>query len=231
MGITLTGLVLGRSASRLDRGAPTPSRPPGTPIERALKRALDLAVAGMLLLVMCPVLATIAIAVKISDGGPALYRWRIVGQGGRPLTSYKFRSMVVNADELKAGLEAANDVSGPTFKMRNDPRVTTIGRFLRRYSLDELPELWSVLTGDISLVGPRPSLQSEYARFSDEQRAKVVVKPGITCLWQISGRGEITDFDERLRLDFEYIEHWSLRLDMAILLRTIPAVLSGRGAW
>ena len=209
---------------------PIALRTPGTPLGRAAKRALDIVISVPLLVLLSPLLAALALAVKLGDGGPVLYRWRVVGRGGQPFTSYKFRSMVVNADELKAALEAANEMSGPVFKMRDDPRVTGLGRFLRRYSLDELPELWSVLVGDMSLVGPRPPLQSEYARFTDRQRAKLAVKPGITCLWQVSGRNEITDFDEWLRLDLEYIERWSLRLDVAILLRTIPAVLSGRGA-
>lgn len=205
-------------------------RTPGTPLGLAVKRALDIVVSAPLLVVLSPLLAAIAMAVKLGDGGPVLYRWRVVGRGGRPFTSYKFRSMVVNADELKPALEAANEMSGPVFKIRDDPRITRVGRVLRRYSLDELPQLWSVLRDDLSLVGPRPPLQTEYARFTDRQRAKLAVKPGITCLWQVSGRNEITDFDEWLRLDLEYIERWSLRLDLAILLRTIPAVLSGRGA-
>lgn len=209
---------------------PIALRTPGTPPGRAAKRALDIVVSAPLLVLLSPLLAAIAMAVKLGDRGPVLYRWRIVGRGGRPFTSYKFRSMVVNADELKPALEAANEMSGPVFKMRDDPRITRVGRFLRRYSLDELPELWSVLRGELSLVGPRPPLQSEYARFTERQRGKLAVKPGITCLWQVSGRNEITDFDEWLRLDLEYIERWSLRLDLAILLRTIPAVVSGRGA-
>lgn len=217
-------------AGRWAMSDPIGLRTPGTPLGRAAKRALDIVVSAPLLVVLGPLLAAIALVVMLGDGGPVLYRWRVVGRGGRPFTSYKFRSMVVNADELKPGLEAANEMSGPVFKMRDDPRVTRVGRFLRRYSLDELPELWSVLVGDLSLVGPRPPLQTEYARFTDRQRAKLAVKPGITCLWQVSGRNEIADFDEWLRLDLEYIERWSLRLDLTILLRTIPAVLSGRGA-
>jgi lipopolysaccharide/colanic/teichoic acid biosynthesis glycosyltransferase len=209
---------------------PIALRTPGTPMQRAVKRGLDIAVSALLLVALSPLLAVIAVAVKLAHDGPILYRWRVAGRGGRPFTSYKFRSMVVNADQLKAALAAANEMSGPVFKIRDDPRVTRLGRFLRRYSLDEIPELWSVLRGDLSLVGPRPPLQTEYARFTDRQRAKLAVKPGITCLWQVSGRNEITDFDEWLRLDLEYIERWSLRLDLAILLRTIPAVLSGRGA-
>jgi lipopolysaccharide/colanic/teichoic acid biosynthesis glycosyltransferase len=172
----------------------------------------------------------IAIAVRLSSPGPIFYEWKVVGEGGRPFTSWKFRTMVANADALKPGLLLRNEMRGPVFKMRDDPRVTKVGKLLRRYSLDELPQLLSVLRGDMSLVGPRPPLWSEYARFNDVQRSKLAVKPGITCLWQVSGRSDIADFDEWLRLDLEYIERWSLSLDLWILLRTIPAALSGRGA-
>jgi exopolysaccharide biosynthesis polyprenyl glycosylphosphotransferase len=198
--------------------------------QRCIKRAVDVLVSSGLLLALSPLLAAIALVVKLADGGPVLYRWQVVGQAGRPFTGYKFRTMVVDADALKAKLLAANEMSGPVFKMRDDPRITPPGRFLRRYSLDELPQLWSVLVGDMSLVGPRPPLQSEYARFSEWQRQKLAVKPGITCLWQISGRNEIRDFDEWVRLDLEYIRNWSLWLDLRILLMTIPAVLRARGA-
>ena len=207
-----------------------PVRSRRSPAERAAKRGLDVVVSATLLVVLSPLLAAIALAVKLSDRGPVLYRWRVVGRAGQPFTGYKFRSMVTNADELKAALEGANEMSGPVFKLRGDPRITRAGRILRRFSLDELPQLWSVLVGDMSLVGPRPPLQSEYARFSERQRAKLAVKPGITCLWQVEGRNQITDFEDWLRLDLEYIERWSLGLDLQILARTVPAVLSGRGA-
>ncbi len=196
----------------------------------AAKRLLDVAVAGALLVVLLPLLLGIAALIWLTSGWPILYRWKVVGQGGRPFTSYKFRTMVVGADDLKPALLGANEMRGPVFKMRHDPRVTPVGRFLRRYSLDELPQLWSVLAGDMSLVGPRPPLQEEYARFTDWQRQKLRVKPGLTCLWQVQGRNTIADFDEWVRLDLEYIEHWSLWLDLKILLRTIPAVLTARGA-
>jgi lipopolysaccharide/colanic/teichoic acid biosynthesis glycosyltransferase/GT2 family glycosyltransferase len=213
--------------------APTdmmPVRSRRSPAERAAKRLLDVVVAATMLVVLSPLLAAVALAVKLGDGGPVLYRWRVVGRAGQPFTGYKFRSMVANADELKAALEGANEMSGPVFKLRGDPRITRVGRILRRYSLDELPQLWSVLIGDMSLVGPRPPLQSEFARFSERQRTKLAVKPGITCLWQVAGRNQITDFEDWLRLDLEYIERWSLGLDLQILVRTVPAVLSGRGA-
>ncbi len=198
--------------------------------QRRVKRGLDIVAASALLVGLSPLLGAIAAAVKLQDGGPILYPWRVVGQHGRPFTGYKFRTMVVDADARKADLLARNEMSGPVFKLRDDPRITPLGRFLRRYSLDELPQLWSVLKGDMSLVGPRPPLRSEYARFTLWQRQKLAVKPGITCLWQISGRNNIRDFDEWVRLDLDYIRRWSLRLDLEILLKTIPAVLAARGA-
>jgi lipopolysaccharide/colanic/teichoic acid biosynthesis glycosyltransferase len=187
-------------------------------------------IAATLLVALLPVLAAIALVIRVGCGPPAIYRWRVVGQHGRPFTSYKFRTMVRNADALKPMLLSANTMTGPVFKIPDDPRVTPVGRVLRRYSLDELPQLWSVLKGDMSLVGPRPPLQSEYERFTDIQKQKLAVKPGITCLWQISGRNQIQDFDEWVRLDLEYIRCWSFWLDLKILLRTIPAVIRARGA-
>lgn len=198
-------------------------------IQRAVKRAVDMVGASGALLVLSPLLAVIALGVKLSSPGPVLYRWRVVGQGGRPFTGYKFRTMVQNADELKPTLLAQNEMLGPVFKIQDDPRVTRIGRVLRKFSLDELPQLWSVLKGDMSLVGPRPPLQVEYAHFTAYQKEKLTVKPGLTCLWQISGRNEIRDLDEWVRLDLEYIQHWSIYLDFKILLLTIPAVLRGTG--
>jgi lipopolysaccharide/colanic/teichoic acid biosynthesis glycosyltransferase len=137
--------------------------------------------------------------------------------------------MVVNADELKPALESRNEMQGPVFKMTNDPRITRVGRVLRKYSLDELPQLWSVLIGDMSLVGPRPPLQTEYARFTDYQKLKLQVKPGLTCLWQVSGRNDVRDLDEWVRLDLLYVQRWSLALDLEIVLRTIPVVFFGKG--
>jgi len=195
-----------------------------------VKRAIDLIGAGVLLGLLSPLFAAIAAAVKLTSAGPIFYHWQVVGKDGQAFTGYKFRTMVRNADALKAQLLAANEMSGPVFKMRRDPRITSAGRILRKLSLDELPQLWSVLKGDMSLVGPRPPLQTEYAQFTESQKRKLAVKPGITCLWQISGRNNISDFDEWVRLDLEYIRDWSLWLDMKILLRTVPAVLRGRGA-
>jgi lipopolysaccharide/colanic/teichoic acid biosynthesis glycosyltransferase len=200
-----------------------------SPWQLALKRLLDVVGASVLLLVLSPVLVIIALAIKLTSPGPALYHWRVVGQGGRPFTGYKFRTMVENADQLKPQLLAQNEMQGPVFKIKDDPRITGLGRVLRKFSLDELPQLWSVLKGDMSLVGPRPPLQSEYESFTGYQKKKLAVKQGMTCLWQISGRNEIQDLDEWVQLDLEYIRTWSLWLDFKILLLTLPAVIRGTG--
>jgi exopolysaccharide biosynthesis polyprenyl glycosylphosphotransferase len=195
----------------------------------AAKRLLDVVISACLLLLLSPVFLAISIAVKFSSPGPIFYRWKVVGCGGRPFTGYKFRSMVVNADALRQGLASRNEMTGPVFKIANDPRITKVGIWLRKYSLDELPQLYSVLKGDMSLVGPRPPLVTEYEQFTEYQKQKMAVKPGITCLWQVSGRNEISDFDEWVRLDLEYISRWSLSLDFTILMRTVEAVFAGSG--
>jgi lipopolysaccharide/colanic/teichoic acid biosynthesis glycosyltransferase len=193
------------------------------------KRAIDIAVSAALLVLLSPLLLGLAILIKMTSRGPAIYRWQVVGREGRPFTSYKFRTMVVNADQLKCQLAQQNEMTEPVFKMTNDPRITPIGRPLRRYSLDELPQLWSVLVGDMSLVGPRPPMESEFVRFTDFQKLKLAVKPGITCLWQVGGRNRVSDFDQWVRLDLEYIRCWSLSLDLRILLRTAVEVVRGSG--
>jgi lipopolysaccharide/colanic/teichoic acid biosynthesis glycosyltransferase len=193
------------------------------------KRLLDVAVSSALLLLLAPLFLLIALAIKLADGGPVFYPWRVVGQGGEPFVGFKFRSMVVDADRIRERLLAHNEMTGPVFKMTEDPRITSIGRLLRRFSLDEFPQLYSVLVGRMSLVGPRPPLLSEYTLFHDWQKQKLLVKPGITCLWQVSGRNKISSFSDWLQLDFEYIRTWSLSLDFMILLKTIPALLRGTG--
>jgi lipopolysaccharide/colanic/teichoic acid biosynthesis glycosyltransferase len=193
------------------------------------KRVLDLVGASLLLLLLSPLLIALALLVTFTSPGPILYRWRVVGKGGIPFVSYKFRSMVANADELKAELEGRNEMKGPVFKLSHDPRVTPAGMWMRRYSLDELPQFYSVIKGDMSLVGPRPPLLTEYERFTEYQKQKLAVKPGITCLWQVSGRNQVRDFDEWVRLDLEYIRNWSLMLDLKILLRTVCEVFAGSG--
>jgi lipopolysaccharide/colanic/teichoic acid biosynthesis glycosyltransferase len=196
---------------------------------QAVKRLIDVLGAGLLLIALSPLFVVLAIVVKRSSPGNIFYRWRVVGQGGRPFVSYKFRSMVSNADGLKAKLAASNEMTGPVFKVTNDPRVTRAGKWMRRYSLDELPQLYSVLQGHMSLVGPRPPLVSEYQRFTGFQKQKLSVKPGMTGLWQVNGRNQVNDFDQWVRLDLDYIRRWSLGLDIRILFRTVAAVLSGSG--
>lgn len=200
-------------------------------VAQGVKRVIDVVVSFTLLVVLLPLLALIALLVLLTSEGPIFYPWKVLGRRARPFQGYKFRTMVPNADALKASIMAKNEMTGPVFKMRNDPRVTPLGRILRKYSLDELPQLWSVLKGDMSLVGPRPPSAAEFAAFKPWQRGKLAVTPGITCLWQVMGRSEISDFDEWARLDLEYIANWSLWLDLKILLRTVPVVLFGRGAY
>lgn len=200
-------------------------------LQLGLKRILDVIVAAALLLLLLPAFGVIALLVRLDSAGPVLYPWRVVGRRGRYFIGYKIRTMVPNADALYAGLLSQNQMTGPAFKMTNDPRVTRVGRVLRKYSLDELPQLWSVLIGDMTLVGPRPPLQREWEVFEPWQRQKLAVTPGITCLWQVSGRADIRDFDEWVRLDLEYIQRWSLALDIAILCKTVGAVLARRGAY
>ena len=196
---------------------------------QAVKRLTDVLGAGLLLIALSPLFLVLAIVVKRSSPGNIFYRWRVVGQGGKPFVSYKFRSMVSNADGLKAKLAASNEMTGPVFKVTNDPRVTRAGKWMRRYSLDELPQLYSVLRGYMSLVGPRPPLASEYQRFTGFQKQKLSVRPGMTGLWQVNGRNQVNDFDQWVRLDLDYIRRWSLGLDLRILFRTVAAVLSGSG--
>jgi len=195
----------------------------------ACKRVLDIFVSLTVLVLLSPVYLLLAIGVKLSSRGPVFYRWCVVGEHSVPFVGYKFRSMCANADDIKAGLQSQNEMRGPVFKLTNDPRITKMGAWMRRYSLDELPQLYSVLKGDMSLVGPRPPLLTEYERFTSYQKQKLAVKPGITCLWQVSGRNQISDFDEWVKLDLQYIAQWSLSLDLAILARTAAAVFSGSG--
>jgi exopolysaccharide biosynthesis polyprenyl glycosylphosphotransferase len=220
-----------RTEVKWDAFLPTHAGTGSWQVGRAVKRAGDVILALTALLVLFPLLLVLAAAVALTSKGPVFYEWRVLGRHARPFRGYKFRTMVVNADDLKASLQANNEMTGPVFKMRNDPRVTPVGRWMRKYSLDELPQLWSVLKGDMSLVGPRPPGPEEFARFQPWQRGKLAVTPGITCLWQISGRSDISEFDEWMRLDLEYIRNWSLWLDVKILLRTVPAVLRGHGAY
>jgi exopolysaccharide biosynthesis polyprenyl glycosylphosphotransferase len=195
------------------------------------KQAIDFAGAAVLLTLLCVPLLAIALAIRISSPGPVLFRQQRSGLNGRPFTMLKFRSMVTNAEQLKQELADLNEMSGPVFKVTNDPRVTPIGRFLRKYSVDEVPQLINVLRGEMSLVGPRPLPVDEVARFDDfAHRRRLSVRPGLTCLWQISGRNNVHDFKDWVRLDLEYIDNWSLWLDLKILARTVPVVITGAGA-
>jgi exopolysaccharide biosynthesis polyprenyl glycosylphosphotransferase len=199
-------------------------------IDYALKRSFDLVVSMMALVVLSPVLLVIAIAVKLSSRGPIIYRSTRPGIGGKPFDCFKFRTMREHADQLQADLESLNEKSGALFKIRRDPRLTAVGRFLRRYSLDELPQLVNVVRGEMSLVGPRPLPMRDFEHLEEWHKKRYLVLPGITGLWQVSGRAEL-DFDDLVRLDFLYLERWSVFLDLSILLKTIPAVVSGRGAF
>ncbi len=198
---------------------------------RLLKRALDVAVAGSMMVALMPLFLVLALCIKLTDGGPVLFWQTRVGRWGREFPFPKFRSMVVNAEKLKdAILAQSHHKDSITFKMKRDPRVTWIGRFLRKLSLDEMPQLYCVLKGDMSLVGPRPPLPREVALYTLKDRRRLDVIPGLTCIWQVSGRGDIP-FAQQVQLDIQYIESQSLWLDLKLLLQTIPAVILGRGAY
>ncbi len=190
------------------------------------KRVLDAVVSSVLLMVMAPLFLVIAAGIKLTSAGPVFYRWPVVGQHGRRLRAYKFRTMVVGADAMKRQLLPWNEARGPVFKMRGDPRVTPMGRLLRKFSVDELPQLWSVFKGDMSLVGPRPVLLEEWEQCEEWQRRKLSVKPGIVCLWHL--RGQPRAFDEWVRLDLEYIDHWSFWLDLKLLAHAVVYAVTGR---
>src|ERR1044071_206428 len=199
--------------------------------QSVLKLLLDHLGALLLLIVLLLPLSIVALLVKLTSPGPILFRQARSGLNGKPFTIYKFRTMVTNAEQLKAELAAMNEMSGPVFKVSKDPRITPFGKWLRKYSVDELPQLFNVLRGDMSLVGPRPLPVDEVRRFHDlAHRRRLSVKPGLTCLWQISGRNNVSDFKDWVRLDLEYIDNWSLWLDFKILWRTVPIVLAGTGA-
>ena len=199
-------------------------------IELALKRAMDASISALLLVWLAPMLLLLALAIKLTSKGPVLFPCHWIGKDGRPFTGYKFRSMIDGAERMEAALQDRNEMRGPAFKVTNDPRITPLGRFIRKYSIDELPQLWSVLKGDLSLVGPRPPRAHEYARFTEFQKRKLAVKPGITCLWQVEGRHMINDYDQWVERDLDYIRRWSLWLDIQILCRTAVVVLKGTGA-
>lgn len=194
------------------------------------KRALDVLVAGGLLLLLLPAFLIVALAIRLSSPGAVLYRSTRVGRGGRHIGFLKFRTMVAGAEAQKAALAAMNEKGGPIFKARNDPRITPVGRFLRKYSLDELPQLLHVLTGEMTLVGPRPHLASEVERYRPQDWARLAVKPGLTCYWQVQGRSDLS-YEEWVALDLKYIDDMCFTTDLRLILATPGAVLGGKGAY
>jgi exopolysaccharide biosynthesis polyprenyl glycosylphosphotransferase len=197
---------------------------------QVVKDLFDRSVAALVLVLLSPVMVGLALVIRLSDSGPALFTQTRVGKDGRPFKIYKFRTMVVDAEARLAGLRPENEQDGVLFKIRKDPRVTTLGVRLRKWSLDELPQLFNVMLGDMSLVGPRPALPNEAALYADHVRRRLVVKPGITGLWQVSGRSDLS-WDESVRLDLRYVENWSIALDLQILWKTVAVILGGSGAY
>jgi len=195
-----------------------------------LKRAADIILSLFGIIIISPILLIVALLIKLDSKGPVFIHQKRIGKNGAPFHMHKFRSMVNNAEELKEQLEKYNEADGPAFKMKNDPRITRVGRFIRKFSIDELPQLFNVLKGEMSLIGPRPPLPNEVEQYSDFQWRRLDIRPGITGLWQVSGRSDIT-FDEWVKLDLYYIEKWSISLELKILIKTIPVVLKGEGAY
>src|SRR5436305_12122942 len=220
------------SKVHLDQLGSTPlltfSAAPHDEIRLLVKRTTDIVLASAAMIALLPFMILIALLVRLTSRGPAIFRQERCGLNGRKFTFYKFRSMCYNAEELKAGIAHLSERE-TAIKIPNDPRLTPIGRYLRKFSIDEWPQLWNVLRGDMSLVGPRPAIPSEVDRYQRWQRRRLRMRPGLTCLWAISGRDAV-DFETWMKMDMQYIDNWSLALDWKILLRTIPRVLTGRGA-
>jgi exopolysaccharide biosynthesis polyprenyl glycosylphosphotransferase len=225
---------------RLDRAQPVATRAVADgylhyqthlvkPQQEAMKRLFDIVASGIALWVALPFLLVVMALIKLTSRGPIFFKQVRVGLHGRTFNMLKFRSMVVNAEAMKKSLADVNEVSGPVFKMKNDPRVTRIGRFIRKYSIDELPQLINVLRGDMSVVGPRPPVPDEVAKYEPWQRRRLSVRPGLTCIWQVSGRNQIS-FEDWMVLDMQYIDHWSLARDFNLIFKTVPVVFTGRGA-
>ncbi len=194
------------------------------------KRSIDLFGASAGLLLSAPIMLVVAVGIKLESRGPILFRHPRLGKDGRAFVMLKFRSMYQDASALRQQLFAENEVPGPVFKIHSDPRMTRVGRIIRKYSLDELPQLWNVLRGEMSLVGPRPPVPDEVTRYHPWQRERLAVKPGLTCTWQVSGRSDIP-FDEWMQMDIEYVRTRGLLMDLKLLLLTVPAVISARGAY
>ena len=196
---------------------------------RFIKRFFDIIFSLFLIIILFPFLLLISMLIALFNGLPIYYSWRVHGFQGKKFIGYKFRTMHRYADLQKDQLQHMNEMSGPVFKVSNDPRITKVGKILRKYSLDELPQLWSVLKGDMSLVGPHPPLQSEWPHFEEWHKRKLSVTPGLTCLWQVNGRNKINKFDDWVKMDLEYIDNWNIWLDIRILLKTIPTIIKGSG--
>jgi exopolysaccharide biosynthesis polyprenyl glycosylphosphotransferase len=228
--VTQFDQVLGRSALIRHRSLHWALRYQHQLVVLVIKSFFDKIIATAALIAFSPILALIALAIVLDDGGPALFTQTRVGQDGQPFTVLKFRTMVPDAELRKEALLALNESDGVLFKMRQDPRITTIGSFLRRTSLDELPQLLNVMLGEMSLVGPRPALPAEAALYSDELCRRLDVKPGMTGLWQINGRSDLS-YEDAVRLDLRYVENWTLALDLQIFWKTCAAVANGRGAY
>jgi exopolysaccharide biosynthesis polyprenyl glycosylphosphotransferase len=198
--------------------------------ELAIKRAIDIFVSVLALLLLTPLLLVVAAAVGLTSAGPIFYIQQRVGRDGTPIRMFKFRSMYDHAHDHREEHVERNMHNGPIFKIRDDPRITPVGRIIRRFSIDELPQLFNVLIGQMSLVGPRPPLPEEFVYYGPRERLRLLAKPGVTCIWQVSGRSNL-DFDTWMNMDLEYIQNWSLWLDLKLLGKTVPAVLTGRGAY
>ena len=193
------------------------------------KRGIDVIVAGVGLILLSPIITIVACAIKLTSKGPIFFLQKRVGKNGKLFNMYKFRSMVVNAEELKEKLKHKNEMSGPMFKMKDDPRVTKVGKFIRKTSLDELPQLWNVLKGDMSLVGPRPSLPKEVEQFDSWMFKRLTVRPGLTCYWQVSGRNNI-DFEDWMKLDVKYVEERNLWIDIKLIFKTVGLLFGDKNA-
>jgi exopolysaccharide biosynthesis polyprenyl glycosylphosphotransferase len=195
-----------------------------------VKRMIDIVVSVIALALLSPLLLLVLVLIRLEDGGPALFHQERSGLYGRTFRMWKFRSMVVDAERQRASLESRNEMSGPVFKIAKDPRVTRLGSFIRRTSIDELPQFWNVLRGEMSLVGPRPPIVSEVRHYERWQKRRLSMKPGLTCIWQVSGRNDVVDFETWMRQDLQYIDNWSLFLDLKLMFQTLPVVLLGIGA-
>jgi exopolysaccharide biosynthesis polyprenyl glycosylphosphotransferase len=203
---------------------------PAEALPLLVKRIMDVVLSGIALIALSPVFLVTAVLIKLTSAGPVFFVQKRVSMNGRIFHLFKFRTMVKDAEAQLAGLQHLNEMKGPVFKIERDPRITVVGAFLRKTSIDELPQFWNVFRGDMSLVGPRPPLPSEVEKYDDWQRRRLSLRPGITCLWQIGGRNRITSFEEWARLDLLYIDNWSLWLDLKILAKTVPVVLFHVGA-